>query len=65
MQALLAKEMRAPFMESYIVEIIKNNTETKPGENGEIIITNLNNFHFPLLHYRIGDIAEAIDFQNL
>jgi len=52
-------------MESYIVELIKNNTDAKPGEDGEIVITDLNNFHFPLLRYRIGDIAEAIDNTNL
>ena len=52
-------------MESYIVELIRNNTDAKPGEDGEVIITDLNNFHFPLLRYRIGDIAEAIDNSNL
>ena len=35
-------------MESYIVEIIKNNEEAKPGEDGEVIVTDLNNYHFPL-----------------
>jgi phenylacetate-CoA ligase len=52
-------------MESYIVELIRNNTDAQPGEDGEVIITDLNNFHFPLLRYRIGDIAEAIDNSNL
>ena len=47
--------------ESYIVEILKNNRPAKPGETGEVVITDLNNFHVPLIRYRIGDLATAID----
>ena len=52
-------------MESYIVELIKNDRPAKPGEDGEIFITDLNNYNFPLIRYRIGDIAEAVDNSNL
>lgn len=45
--------------ESYLVEILKGGRPAKPGEVGEIVITDLNNFSVPLIRYRIGDLAEA------
>tara|TARA_Y100000590_G_C15745087_1_gene1021678 strand:+ start:2396 stop:4570 length:2175 start_codon:yes stop_codon:yes gene_type:complete len=48
-------------MESYIVEIVKNGNEVGPNENGEILITDLNNLSLPFIRYKIGDIAEKID----
>lgn len=47
--------------ESYIVEIIKDGRPAKPGEVGEVVITDLNNFSVPLIRYRIGDLAVAMD----
>jgi len=52
-------------MESYIVELLKNNIPAKPNEDGEVIVTDLNNFSFPLIRYRIGDLAEALDNSDL
>jgi len=46
--------------ESYIVEILKDGRPALPGEIGEIVITDLNNFHVPLIRYRIGDLAMAV-----
>jgi len=47
--------------ESYIVEILKDGQPVKPGELGEVVITDLNNYAVPLVRYRIGDLAVAVD----
>jgi phenylacetate-CoA ligase len=47
--------------ESYIVEILSDGKPAKPGETGEIVITDLNNYSVPLIRYRIGDLAVAVD----
>ena len=47
--------------ESYVVEILKDNAPAKPGEWGEVVITDLNNFCAPLIRYRVGDLAVAMD----
>lgn len=47
--------------ESYIVEVLVDNRPAQPGEIGEIVITDLNNFSVPLIRYRIGDLAMAMD----
>lgn len=47
--------------ESYVVEILKDGQPAKSGELGEVVITDLNNFAVPLVRYRIGDLAIALD----
>lgn len=47
--------------ESYIVEILRDGKPALPGEVGEVVITDLNNYSFPLIRYRIGDLAIASD----
>lgn len=47
--------------ENYIVEILKDNRPALPGEVGELVITDLNNFCMPFIRYKIGDLAAALD----
>jgi phenylacetate-CoA ligase len=47
--------------ESYVVELLTDGRPTEPGEIGEILVTDLNNFSVPLIRYRIGDLAVAVD----
>ncbi|HEX7604763.1 MAG TPA: capsular biosynthesis protein, partial [Polyangiaceae bacterium] len=47
--------------EGYVVEVLSNGRPAKPGETGEVVITDLNNTCMPFVRYRIGDLAEAMD----
>jgi len=46
--------------EGYIVELLVDGRPAKPGEVGEVFVTDLNNFCMPFIRYRIGDLAEAM-----
>jgi phenylacetate-coenzyme A ligase PaaK-like adenylate-forming protein/glycosyltransferase involved in cell wall biosynthesis len=47
--------------ESYLLEVLVDGRPARPGEVGEVVITDLNNFSVPLIRYRIGDLAVAVD----
>jgi phenylacetate-CoA ligase len=48
--------------ENVIVEVIDDNGKlVSPGEEGEIAITNLQNYAMPMIRYRIGDIGALTD----
>jgi phenylacetate-CoA ligase len=43
------------------LEVLKDGQPAKPGETGEVVITDLNNYCLPFIRYRIGDLAVAVD----
>ena len=47
--------------EGYVVEVLKEGRPARPGEIGEVVITDLNNYCLPFMRYRIGDLVEAMD----
>lgn len=48
--------------EHVYLEIINEDRKIcKPGEKGEIIVTDLDNYAFPFIRYRIGDISSMLD----
>lgn len=47
--------------EGFIVEILREGRPAEPGETGEVVITDLNNYSLPFIRYRIGDLAVATD----
>jgi phenylacetate-CoA ligase len=46
--------------EGYLFEILRDGRPAQPGEVGEVVITDLNNYCMPFIRYRIGDLAEAM-----
>ncbi len=47
--------------ESYIVEIVRDGSPARPGEVGEVLVTDLTNLSVPLIRYALGDLATATD----
>lgn len=43
--------------DSNLVEIVKDGRATEPGEIGDVIVTNLNNFGMPFIRYSIEDLG--------
>lgn len=49
-------------IDRFVLEIINSKGENcKPGELGEIVITDLDNYVFPMIRYKIGDIGVMYD----
>ncbi|NNL67032.1 MAG: phenylacetate--CoA ligase family protein, partial [Myxococcales bacterium] len=47
--------------EGYLVELLVDGRPARPGETGEVVITDLNNYAMPFIRYRIGDLAVAME----
>jgi phenylacetate-CoA ligase len=49
-------------MEHNLIEVLATGGRPcRPGEPGEIVVTNLNNYAMPLIRYKIGDIGIRLD----
>lgn len=44
-------------IENVYVEILKDGQPAAPGESGDVIVTNLNNYGMPFIRYAVGDVA--------
>ncbi len=44
-------------VENNHVEILSSGSPVKPGEMGDVIVTNLNNLGMPIIRYEIGDLS--------
>ena len=45
--------------EGQLIEVVVDGRRARPGEVGEILVTDLHNFGMPLIRYRNGDLAEV------
>jgi phenylacetate-CoA ligase len=45
--------------EAHIVEILVGGRPARPGETGEVVVTDLHNYGMPFVRYRNGDLATA------
>ncbi len=43
--------------DTLVVEVLKDDEPTAPGEDGEVVITSLTNFTMPFIRYQQGDVA--------
>jgi phenylacetate-CoA ligase len=48
-------------MENTVLEILKEGRPARPGELGNIVVTQLDNYAMPLIRYDMGDLAKAGD----
>lgn len=52
--------------ECSIIEIVDaDGKHVKPGETGIVLVTELNNYAMPLIRYRLGDFAVAVDPEEI
>ena len=50
--------------DSNFVEILKDGRSTQPGEIGDVVVTNLNNFGMPFIRYAIEDLGAWSDQES-
>ncbi len=50
-------------MDTLVVEVLKNGRPAKPGEVGEVVVSDLTNYGMPFIRYRVGDMAVPSDMR--
>ena len=48
-------------IDNQVVEVLKDGMPVAPGEIGELVITDLNNYAMPFIRYKIGDLGVLAD----
>jgi phenylacetate-CoA ligase len=48
-------------LDMLIVEVLKDGQPAKPGEVGDVVVTDLYNYGMPFIRYRVGDVAVPSD----
>jgi phenylacetate-CoA ligase len=43
--------------DGFIIEVLRDGKPARPGETGEIVVTNLHAYAMPLIRYRLGDLV--------
>lgn len=56
-----AHEGKHVVAEGYILEVLRDGEPVAPGEVGDVVVTDLNNYCMPFIRFRIGDRAVAAD----
>jgi len=46
--------------ENVLLEVVKDNEQASPGEEGKVLLTNLNGFAMPFIRYDIGDLGKVL-----
>jgi phenylacetate-CoA ligase len=48
-------------LDMLVVEVLKDGRPAKPGEVGDVVVTDLYNYGMPFIRYRVGDVAVPSD----
>jgi phenylacetate-CoA ligase len=51
-------------VENVYVEVLKDGQPAEPGETGDMVVTNLNNYGMPFIRYSVGDLGAWSTQQN-
>jgi phenylacetate-CoA ligase len=47
-------------MDALVVEVLRDGRLAKPGEAGEVVVTDLTNYAFPFIRYQLADVASLL-----
>ena len=50
-------------IDGLVVELVRAGKQARPGETGEVVVTNLSAYAMPIIRYKLGDLCVATDEQ--